>query len=779
MGNLKEYNKKRDFKKTREPGGIKKKSTNRKLIFVVQEHHARRLHYDFRLELDGVLKSWAVPKGPSQDPADKRLAVQTEDHPLEYAKFHGTIPQGEYGGGEVFIWDKGSWETTESDPAAALEQGKLEFTLKGGKLKGKWLLVRTSYKGPKDKKNWLLMKRPQQSDSRGADAWPGFVPPLLPRLVSHPPAEGEWWHELKYDGYRIQTHLKNQLATFYTRNGLDWSNSFPHLLEAMGKLPVQDAILDGEIVALDAEGKSNFQRLQNSLKSKKDQGLRYYIFDILYLNGRDLRQLPLRERKKLLKQLLEAAPKNISYSEHFDRPGKDVFETACQHQLEGMISKLADSPYRSGRNELWLKSKCTARQEFVIGGFTEPQGGRRGLGALLLGVYEDGQLRYAGRVGTGFDQKALQELRKILTPLERKTSPFAINSPAAKALHWVRPVKLCEVAFANWTDEGILRAPVFLGLREDKAANEVSLERARAAPEKSNAKLKEISSPEKILFKQEKITKQQVADYYQTIGKAMLPYLAGRPLSVVRCPNGSQGSCFFQKHFSGKIPDAFHPFEVKEEKGQGIYIAIDSVAGLLELVQLNAFELHAWNCQQDDYLRPDQIVMDLDPGPGVAWKQTVEAAFELKGILDDLELKSFVKLTGGKGLHVHIPIAPLYDWDQVKTFAHSLALELVERRPKFYTTNMSKQLRKNKLFVDYLRNGYGATAVVPYSLRARASSAVALPVEWRELRRIKGPEQFTMFKALRKIKSRQQDPWQGMRKLQQKIDILQPLGQVA
>ncbi len=575
---------------------------------------------------------------------------------------------------------------------------------------------------------------------------------------------------MKFDGYRMQAHLKNGIGTFFTRNALDWSNAFPFTLNAVEKLNVHNAILDGEIVALDSEGHSDFQMLQNSIKGKNDKHLRYYIFDLLYLNGEDLRSLPLIERKDKLKSLLKNAPDHILYSDHFTENGADFFKLSCEHKLEGIVSKLADSPYSSGRNDFWAKTKCTSRQEFIIGGYTEPKGGRVGVGALLLGVYEKGKLRYAGKVGTGFDTKQLKEMEKMLTKLEQEETPFSVNSPKDKELHWVKPIKVCEVSFSQWTSDGILRTPVFMGMREDKPAKEIGVER----PKKVTSLVREISSPEKILFKKEKKTKQDVADFYRAISKYMLPYLADRPLSLVRCPNGSEGTCFYQKHVSGKVPDAFHTFPIDEEKGAGIYVSINSIQGLMELVQLNAFEIHAWNADKDDYLHPNQIVMDFDPGPGVTWKKVVDAAFELKEMLEDLNLKSFVKFTGGKGLHVHIPIVPLYDWDQIKSFAQSLALEMVNRHPELYVANMSKKLRKNKIFVDYLRNGYGATAVVPYSLRARPLSAIALPVDWKELRKVSGPQFFTMDKALKKIKARKADPWKGMLKLRQKISILTP-----
>lgn len=780
---LREYNRKRDFSKTKEPAGkvIKKKS--KKLAFVVQEHHASHLHWDLRLELEGVLKSWAVPKGPSMDPKDKRLAVQTEDHPMKYKNFHGTIPEGEYGGGEMFIWDSGWWEPLEEtgDPVEALEKGHIKFNLHGKKLSGSFVLVRTKW-GGSGKNNWLLIKHKEEAaGKKKADPWPDFIPPQLPRLVTDPPPEdGRWVHEMKFDGYRMQAHLKNGISSFYTRNALEWSNHFPHLMTALQSLDVDSAIFDGELVALDENGKSHFQKLQGSLKSKNDKGLIYYIFDLLYLNGKDLRELPFLERKEMLRGVLKKAPKNIVLSEHVETSAADFFAVSCEHELEGMISKQADAPYHSGRNDLWIKVKCTRRQEFVIGGWTDPQGGRTGLGALLLGVYEGNELRYAGRVGTGFDSATLRSLLKTLKPLERKDSPFDLKSPKGKNAdtHWVEPEKVCEVSFSEWTNDGTLRHPVFQGMREDKPAKDIGMEKAKptkAAAGKKGKLAVEISSPEKILFKKEGITKKEVAGYYEAVGKIMLPYLEDRPLSLVRCPGGSGGTCFFQKHFTGNVPASFNTFPVKEDDGEGIYLAIDSVEGLLELVQLNAFEIHAWNTHKDDYMHPDQIVMDFDPGPGVPWKEVVAAAFELRELLDDLGLESFVKLTGGKGIHVHVPVLPLYDWDQIKSFSQSLALELVSRNPKKYVANMSKKLRTKKIFVDYLRNGYGATAVVPYSLRARELSAVALPVEWEELKRIKDPQEFTMKKALKKIRSRKRDPWSGMMKLRQRIDILKPV----
>jgi bifunctional non-homologous end joining protein LigD len=793
---LKEYNRKRDFKKTKEPSGLGKVKKADKPIFVVQEHHASRLHYDFRLEMEGVLKSWAVPKGPSQDPKDKRLAVQTEDHPISYAHFHGVIPEGEYGGGDVFIWDEGTWECDEADPVAALKKGRIEFSLKGKRLEGKWLLIRTHYKETKSKKNWLLIKRSdgeqKVSKTSSIDPFPDFIEPQLPKLVTEPPTDEEdWIHELKFDGYRIQSHLKEGISRLFTRNGLDWTRSFPHVNIGIEKLKVTDAIFDGEIVALDSEGRSNFQRLQNSLTEKKDSGLMYYVFDLLYLNGKDIRKLPLVNRKELLKKVLSKTDKHIIFSESFETDPKEFLKVSCEHQLEGIISKKAAAPYYSGRSEIWVKTKCTSRQEFVIGGWTNPKGDRLGIGALLVGYYKDKKFVYAGKVGTGFDHKMLKTMEKDLKKISTKVSPFEVRSPKSKEINWVKPVRVCEVSFSNWTDEEVLRTPVFMGMRLDKApeaiTKEVPKERkmtkkvakkvAKKVSKKSSKKEEEhgITSPEKVIFKKEKKTKQDISNFYKKIAPVMIPYLANRPLSLVRCPQGSAGKCFFQKHVHGDVPASFRTFPLKEEKGEGDYFSIDSSKGLQELVQINAYEIHTWNCHAEKDFLPDQFVMDFDPGPKVKWSTVIEAAFEVKALLDDLNLKSFLKLSGGKGVHIHVPIAPLYSWDQIKSFTQTLANEMVARRPELYVSNMSKKLRVNKIFLDYLRNGYGATAVAPYSLRNKETSSVALPIEWSELKKIKDPMEMTMDKALKKIKSRKKDPWAGYLKLKQKIKILKPV----
>jgi bifunctional non-homologous end joining protein LigD len=579
--------------------------------------------------------------------------------------------------------------------------------------------------------------------------------------------------EVKFDGYRIQAHLINGVARLFSRNAIDLSNKFPNLLFELEKFPVDDAIFDGEIVALDEKGRSHFQLLQNSIKSKVDKNLRYYIFDLLYLNGFDLRDSPLLERKEKLKSLFPKKSKYILFSDHIEDAGEDFYQLACKHKLEGVVLKLRDSPYFSGRNRFWVKLKCSLRQEFVIGGWTEPKGGRSYLGSLLLGVYEEGKLKYVGRVGTGFSVASLKEISQELQKIEINESPFQDLSKKS-GVHWVKPIKVCEVSFSNWTNQNILRAPVFLGMRIDKKAK--SIQKESLLSTKQNNTFKEISSPEKILYKKEKISKIDILNYYEFISEFILPHIAYRPLSLVRCPNGTSSPCFFQKHVTNNSKNHFHSFKIKGPFEDGSYFTISNKNGLKELIQLNAFEIHVWNCHQQSYLKPDQIVLDLDPGPGVKWSQVVQASKEIKKLLIDLDLKSFVKLTGGKGLHIHIPIAPLYGWDQVKAFSQMIALELVSRKPSLYTANMSKKVRKNKIFIDYLRNGFGATAIAPYSLRAKEISSVAMPVSWSELSRTTSGDEFNLHLAMRKLKMRKKDPWNGFLKLNQRVVILDNLG---
>lgn len=587
---------------------------------------------------------------------------------------------------------------------------------------------------------------------------------------------------MKFDGYRTQAHIENQKIKLLTRSGLNWTEKYPSVATVLQSLPVANAILDGEVVWLDDQGRSHFQNLQNSLKDQNSDRIVYYVFDLLFLNGTDLRNRPLLERKKILRRVLEGFEKTrVRFSDHIEGHAQEFFKASCDHELEGIVSKRIDRPYVSKRAESWVKSKCHLQQEFVIGGYTQGKGGRTGFGALLLGIYEEQKLRYAGRVGTGFSEQSLRDLKKRLGQHEIQKSPFQLNAPKERGVHWVKPVLAAEVTFANWTNEGILRAPVFNGLREDKAPMEISLEEVQTRPvEFDNLKSRliavpeklSISHPDKLLFKKEKISKMDVAKFYQAISGFILPHIADRPLALVRCPDGTSKSCFFQKTITGKIPVGLYPIAVKEKSGTKKYFTIDSAEGLLSLSQMSAFELHAWGCRRSHIENPDQIVMDFDPAPWVAWKEVIEASLELKDILDALSLRSFIKLSGGKGVHVHIPIAPIYSWDQVKEFSRTLGREMVHRHPNKYLLTVSKKARKGKIFVDYLRNGRGATAVVPYSLRANEHSAVAMPIAWKDLKKYSSADYFSLEKALDHLKKRKTDPWKDFINLKQEILIL-------
>lgn len=775
---LKSYKSKRDFKKTTEPHARKTKlRRQRDPIFVVQEHHARNLHYDFRLEWNGTLKSWAVPKGPSTDPHVKRLAVEVEDHPLEYATFEGTIPEHQYGAGEVYIWDHGTWHP-QADVAKGFIKGHLSFELKGHKLRGHWDLIRT--KIPGRNRQWLLIKK---EDSYSLDAPKkqktrhpskiNFIHPELAQLSDTVPAGNDWIHEIKFDGYRIQAHLQDGEVHLFTRSGQDWTPRFPQLVDDLKHLKVKSAILDGEIVILDNKGRSSFQLLQNALQSSSTSSLYYYAFDLLHKNGADMRDTPLWERKKELKTLLKRAPPKIRYSEDFIGNGNDLLKAAKEHQLEGIISKRRNSHYHSGRNANWIKIKSLKQQEFVIGGYTEGTGGRGPLGALLLGIYKNKKLQYVGKVGTGFTQASLRQVLTSLKKLKQSESPFDKKSPQSRNIHWVAPRLSADITFSQWTDDEILRAPVFHGLREDKPTQQIFKESPM-----NSSDLKTLSHPEKILYRQEKITKQDVAFYYSKIAKRMIPLITNRPLSLVRCPQGTSAHCFFQKHPS-HVTAAMMPFEITEKNGPETYVSIYNEAGLIDLIQMNAFEIHCSNARGENFDFPNQIVLDLDPGPGVKWKQVVKAAFETKKILEQLHLKSFVKLSGGKGLHVHIPIKPAYTWDQIASFSQVIARHMEQTSPDFYVSKMTKELRSKKIFIDYFRNSRNATAVAPYSLRAHERSSVALPLTWQQLKLTSASNQFTLLKALNFVRRQRSDPWPKYASLQQRIPLLEKKPRVA
>lgn len=844
---LRTYTAKRDFKKTAEPRAKvvrKKKSTP--LMFVVQEHHASHLHYDFRLEWEGVLKSWAVPKGPSLDPKTKRLAVEVEDHPLDYGSFEGVIPEKQYGAGEVYIWDTGVWIPLK-DPKEGLKHGHLEFELKGKRLKGRWDLIRT--KTPSRTPQWLLMKKTDKYIKAGHVATEigsghefektpkkksmqrvklkarprrthlEFIEPMLAQLVDGPPESGAWLHETKFDGYRLQVHLQDGDVKLYTRSGQDWTDRFPTLAAAFEKVDIKSAIIDGEAVVLDEKGRSDFQKLQNALKAKDQRRLFFYAFDILHFDGKSLVEKPLSDRKDILKNVMKKTPAVLRYSEHVEGQGQELFKQSCKLALEGIVSKRADSTYVSGRRGGWMKSKCGHRQEFVIAGFTEAGGARSDFGALLLGVYEGKDqgkhLRYVGRVGTGFTEKSLKDLGKVLRDLETDKPAFTVKTPKGRGLHWVKPKKMAEVSFSNWTEDQILRTPVFHGLREDKNPLEIHVEREvhvqkankekamsagskgkkseiskktkRAVTAKKGPSVKSVagkskksesvqlgknqtlSNPQRVVYPGDGMTKLDIAKYYMGVSKAILAQVEGRPLSLVRFPEGAAKGKFFQKHIHGTVPEHVEEVDIREKNEIQKYMIVHSTEGLLDLVQMGAFELHNWNCHQEDVEHPDQFIIDLDPGPGVTWNQIKESALEVKDVLDHFKLKSFLKTSGGKGLHIHVPIAKLYTWDQIRNFTKALAQLMEDQYPNKYVSTMSKKIRKNKIFVDYLRNGRGSTAVTPYSLRAADQSAAALPISWSELKTLKSANQFTIDKALIYLKKRKVDPWKGYNTLQQKL----------
>ncbi len=776
---LQEYRKKRNFKKTKEPQSGK--SSRNAPIFVVQEHWASHLHYDFRLEAFGTLKSWAVPKGPSVNVGEKRLAVEVEDHPIDYAQFKGRIPEGEYGAGLVKIWDKGTW-VPPNHIKEALQKGHLEFELKGKKLKGLWLLQRTQQKSGR-KSQWLLIKRTDRAQPLKAKTslqknklklspWPEDLSPQLAELVDQVPQGSQWIHEIKFDGYRSLATIKNKKVQIFTRNGLDWTKKYPAIAQALRELKVKSVILDGEIIAMDDEGHSNFSILQKALSEEKSQDLIYYVFDLLYLDGVDYRQEPLENRKQILKKVLQAAKHpQILFSEHVRGEGEALLAQSCREGQEGIIAKDRNKPYRPGRNSAWQKIKCSHRQEFVIGGYTDPAGSRIGFGALLMGVFEGDQFRYVGRVGTGFTGECIDSLLKKFAKLESTKTPFTLKNPARSSrIHWLKPQLIAEVEFKAWTHDQILRHASYLGLREDKKAKEVRLEKPTKpkAENKGTASSFHITHPDRLIYENEKITKLDVANYYQSVSPWMLKHLRNRPLSFLRCPSGAGAACFFQKHIDHSGMADVHEDAIQEQKVS----FIDSPEGLLQLVQWGVLEFHTWQCHVDQDSHPDQLIFDLDPDAGLPWKKVVQGALQMKEILERLSLKSFLKTTGGKGLHLHVPLAPIYSWEQGKAFAKALSQSLVEEHPELYTTEISKQKRKGKIFLDYLRNGVGATAIAPYSLRAKGRPVVALPLAWSELQKIKGSDLFDMRAVLKRLAQQKQDPWKGYASLKQKISIL-------
>ncbi len=777
------YQKKRDFTKTREPKG--KVEPTEKSRFIIQKHDASHLHFDLRLEIDGVHKSWAIPKGPSLDPSNKRLAVQVEDHPLDYGTFEGTIPKKEYGGGTVMLWDEGTFEVLSNNPQGELESGMLKIVFAGQRMRGLWALIRMKQKEDEHAINWLLIKekddyvqtegedlterfmtsvktaRTMEEIAKGTTSkslkrvpMPREFKPELATLVTEAPKGDDWIHEVKLDGYRILAFLKDGDVRLVSRNGLDWTDKFQQIAESVAQLPITEAILDGEVVILDDNGVSDFAALQAFAENPQGK-LDYFVFDLPYLEGHDLSSKPLLERKSLLKALLEEQDE-ILYSEHIVGHGPEVFRQARDKGLEGIICKRANSPYRQERTREWLKVKCIQRQEFVVGGFTEPTGSRAGFGSLLLGFFdEDQRLIYAGKAGSGFDAKLLDETMRKLKKLLIATSPFeeGMSKLESKGATFVKPSLVCEVEFMSWTPDRRLRHPVFKGFREDKKASEVVAEIARPTEAKVTIN---ITHPERVVYPEDGITKLELTEYLVNVSKWLLPHIAGRPLALVRCPGGQGTECFFQKNYSDSLPDSIRPIDIGDE-GKGI--AVDNVEGLIGLAQFGVMEIHPWGSHEDDIELPDRITFDLDPSPEVGWDAVRAGAKRVRDILAELGLESWLKTSGGKGLHVSVPIKPELGWVEVKEFTHGIALMLEAQSPKDFIATMSLAKRKGRIFVDYLRNGRGSTSVAVYSPRARVGAAVSMPIAWEELEELEAANTFTVRNALMRLKSQRADPW--------------------
>lgn len=820
MRGLEDYQRKRNFNRTPEPIG-KHEQTEGEAggRFVIHKHAARNLHYDLRLEQDGVFKSWAVPKGPSLEPGEKRLAVQVEDHPLDYGDFEGVIPRGQYGGGTVMIWDRGIWTAAPSRHKRKSSADRIDFVLIGEKLKGAWTLTRSSGKGGKNKDQWLLIKRHDRSNTkpdindlsvasgrsmeeiaRAHDrVWtsesevdtnqrshpdvaamgahrsplPDKLAPALATSADFAPEGDGWLHEIKFDGYRILATVENSRVKLLSRNGKDWTRRFPEIAMALEDAGAQSLIVDGEISALTADGIASFSALQAALSRENTRDLVYQIFDLLYLNGYDLSTLPLIERKAVLRSLLSVAhvdERRLRYNDHIQGMGPQFFREACALGLEGIISKRADSPYRPGRSRSWLKIKCVHQEEFVIGGFSEPGGKRTGFGALLLGAWNGDKFIYVGRVGTGFSQATLRTMHKQLQAIETRHSPFA-NSPDGKEVHWVRPELVAQIAFSEWTADGILRQARFLGLREDKDAKDVYLPHPAPAPGKAGAAATRtttgkvrlagvtLSNPDRILYPEDGITKLDLAEFYLNMEDWILPQLAMRPLSLLRCPEGYHEECFFQKHprqtVSKRVPRVSIPEKGKPEN----YLYVQDISDVIALVQIGVLEFHVWGSRVDKLEQPDILVFDLDPGPELPYDELIRVAHDLRQRLADLGLASFLRLTGGKGLHLVVPIVAERNWDEVKLFCQAVARQHAQDDRRCVTANMAKKHRHGRVFVDYLRNGRGATAIASYSTRARLGATVAVPIGWDELDTAMRPDRFNVNNLLQRLAALRSDPW--------------------
>ncbi len=804
------YNEKRDFRSTPEPKGKLKRSAG--AAYIIQKHAARRLHYDFRLELDGVLLSWAVTKGPSRDPSVKRLAVRTEHHPVSYAEFEGVIPDG-YGAGTVMLWDRGTWKP-RGDPREGLKKGQLKFELEGERLKGGFALIRLKRSGQK-RENWLLIKERDDfavDDGDPTDLWkvsvksgkpleeiakgqkpkkkregrrskpartakakssqPKFTSPQLATLADAPPEGDGWLHEVKFDGYRIIAVIRNGKARLYTRNRKDWSHKYPGVVETLETLGIENAVLDGELVALDDDGRTDFS-LMSAAPDDPSIPLNYYVFDLINLDGADMTGLPLIERKSSLQALLEDAPETLIYTDHIEGDGDQVIAAACQMNLEGVISKRADAPYRSGRSRDWIKSKCIGNDEFLICGYRKSDKRGRPFASLLLGEYEDGALMYRGRVGTGFDEKAFDELQQEFGSRQRKTSPFDETPPEARdAAVWLRPDLIAQVAYIERTKDGRLRHPSYLGLRNDKDAADMKrgAQDSKADRQTDTIANVKLSSPDRVLWPDQGVTKRALAEYLTEHAQYILPHLKDRPVSLVRCPQGRQQKCFFQRHHNASSPDELGSVNIREKDGEtSPYLVIESETGLAAAAQIGALELHVWGSRSDMIERPERLVMDLDPDEELGFDAVRDAAFEVRDVLAALGLQSFPLLTGGKGVHVIAPLLRRNSWDEVKAFTRGVANKLEAAAPDKYIAQASKQKRKGRIFIDWLRNERGATAIAPYSTRARSGCPIATPVSWRELKKADTAAAYTIETIPRRLASLKSDPWDGYNQLRQSV----------
>jgi bifunctional non-homologous end joining protein LigD len=821
------YRSKRDFRRTAEPSGSRAKRTGGD-SFVVQKHAARRLHYDFRLELDGVLLSWAVTRGPSYNPHEKRLAVRTEDHPLEYGGFEGTIPEGEYGGGSVIIWDNGRWEP-HGDPREGLKEGKLKFALFGQRLRGDWTLVRmkTDRDGGK-RENWLLIKerdelandepgerlleefttsvvsghtvddiadgserqwtskKPAKSQGSapkrggGKAQTPAFVKPQLAELYDAPPQGAGWFHEIKFDGYRVVAVKDGGKVTFFSRSGLDWTAKFKALTPTIAALPATSAVIDGEVAVVGANNKTDFSALQAALSEGKD-GFTYYVFDLLHLDGRSLTDLPLRERKARLKILTSGAGKasRLVYSDHVEGQGEAFFAKAAELGLEGIISKDAAAPYRSERSSSWRKIKAAGAQEFIIIGYSKSDKKGRPFSSLLLGYYDaDDQLTYAGRVGTGYSEETLAtlggKLRELKLPRRPKIKDLQHRSDAV----YVKPELVAQISFIGWTADRVVRHAVFQGLREDKPARQVRTEETHMAqaPDAEGAVRVtgvRLTSPDKLLYPDEGITKREVADYYLRVAERMMPFIEDRLISLVRCPQGAETTCFFQRHASAGFPEQFKGLRIKENNSDNEeeYIYIEDAAGLVASAQIGVLELHIWGSRVGDVERADRIVFDLDPDEGLRFSDLKDAAIQVRDMLENIGLKSFVMATGGKGLHLVCPVTPKYEWPEVKAFCRAIAETLASQHPDRYTANIRKAMRKGRIFVDYLRNDRTSTAICPYSTRNKPGATIAVPLTWKALKSLKSAHPITLRDGAAIDRLLANDPWAGYFDVKQALPL--------